>query len=311
MLTSADFEALAKTYGRVGGMDRIATLVNAIRGERGAERVLLLDGGDALQGSFTALHTRGADMVEVLQALGVEATTGHWEFTLGRRAGERALRRHHAAGQLRHSVPRRQRARHGVRGPRVPCHAHVREGRRQRCRDRPGVPLYADRQSALDDAALVLRHPRGRPAPLGRRRAPAGRRGGGAALAQRLRRRPQARRAASRASTSSSPATRTMRCRSRCASATRCSSPRARTASSCRASTSRWRTGASRISTFALIPVLADVIAPDPAMARADRRYPRPARGDAVDRAGAHRGLALPPRHLRRHARRSHLRGRA
>ena len=29
MLTSADFEALAKTYGRVGGMDRLATLVNA------------------------------------------------------------------------------------------------------------------------------------------------------------------------------------------------------------------------------------------------------------------------------------------
>src|SRR6185503_2645944 len=63
MLTSADFEALAKTYGRVGGMDRIATLVSAIRGERGSERVLLLDGGDSLQGSFTALHTKGADMI--------------------------------------------------------------------------------------------------------------------------------------------------------------------------------------------------------------------------------------------------------
>lgn len=83
MLTSADFEALAKTYGRVGGMDRIATMVGAIRAERGPERVLLLDGGDALQGSFTALHSKGADMIAAMQALGIEATTGHWEFTLG------------------------------------------------------------------------------------------------------------------------------------------------------------------------------------------------------------------------------------
>ena len=82
-LSSADFEGLARVYGRVGGMDRMATLVKAIRGERGADRTLLIDGGDALQGSYTALQSRGADMIRVLEALGVDVTTGHWEFTLG------------------------------------------------------------------------------------------------------------------------------------------------------------------------------------------------------------------------------------
>lgn len=81
-LTSDDFAALAKSYGKLGGLDRIATIVKSVRAER-ADRVLMLDGGDTWQNSYTSMLTKGQDMVDCMALLKPDAMTGHWEFTLG------------------------------------------------------------------------------------------------------------------------------------------------------------------------------------------------------------------------------------
>ena len=80
-LTHNDFSALANEYGRVGGLDRVATVVKSIRADR--PDAILLDGGDTWHGSYTCHHTQGQDMVNVMNALNTVAMTIHWEFTLG------------------------------------------------------------------------------------------------------------------------------------------------------------------------------------------------------------------------------------
>lgn len=80
--TYLDFEAAARRYGKIGGYAHIATLVKNLRASRPG-RTMMLDGGDSWQGSATSLWTRGQDMVDAQKLLGVEVTTGHWEFTYG------------------------------------------------------------------------------------------------------------------------------------------------------------------------------------------------------------------------------------
>jgi S-sulfosulfanyl-L-cysteine sulfohydrolase len=82
-LTDEDFATLAKSYGRIGGLDRMATVVKHVRAERGDDKVLLLDGGDTWQGSLGANRSKGQDMVDCMALLKPDAMTGHWEFTYG------------------------------------------------------------------------------------------------------------------------------------------------------------------------------------------------------------------------------------
>ncbi|MCC0078599.1 MAG: thiosulfohydrolase SoxB [Rhodobacter sp.] len=80
-LTYEDFVALGRSYGRMGGLDRVATVVKAIRADR--PEAIILDGGDTWHGSMSSYLSRGQDMVNVMNALGTEAMTSHWEWTFG------------------------------------------------------------------------------------------------------------------------------------------------------------------------------------------------------------------------------------
>ncbi len=81
--TMVDYVDMARAYGRLGGLDRTATLINEIRSDRGVDNVILLDGGDTWQGSYTSLKTNAQDMVDCMQLLRPDAMVGHWEFTFG------------------------------------------------------------------------------------------------------------------------------------------------------------------------------------------------------------------------------------
>ncbi|MBN8960172.1 MAG: thiosulfohydrolase SoxB [Rhizobiales bacterium] len=81
--TCLDFEKAAARFGKLGGFAHLKTLIDRLRNEAGDGRAMLLDGGDLWQGSGLANAMQGADMVEAANLLGIEAMTGHWEFTYG------------------------------------------------------------------------------------------------------------------------------------------------------------------------------------------------------------------------------------
>lgn len=80
--TYLDFNAAALKYGRTGGFAHMKTLLDRLRDQAGGKAsTLTIDGGDLWQGSGTSLWTRGVDMVEASNILGLDVMVGHWEFT--------------------------------------------------------------------------------------------------------------------------------------------------------------------------------------------------------------------------------------
>ena len=80
--TYINFQDASEQYGKVGGFAHVKTLLDKLREAAGGQdNTLTMDGGDLWHGSGTALWTRGQDMVEASNLLGVDIMTGHWEFT--------------------------------------------------------------------------------------------------------------------------------------------------------------------------------------------------------------------------------------
>ena len=80
--TYLNFTKHAQELGRTGGFAQIKTLLDRLRSQAGGlGNTLTVDGGDLWQGSATSLWTRGVDMVEASNILGVDVMVGHWEFT--------------------------------------------------------------------------------------------------------------------------------------------------------------------------------------------------------------------------------------
>ena len=272
------------TYGRVGGMDRLATVIKAVRAERGAERVLLLDGGDTLQGSYTALQVAGR-------------RHGCRDAAARRRGDHRPLGIHAGRGSRQRAVRRCRagRARAGVpflagnvrdtdfERAGLPCATRMFEKGGVRIavigQAFPYTPIANPRWMMPkwtfglreDD---VRRH--------GRRRARSGAQvvvllsHNGFDVDRKLARRVEGIDVILTAHTHDAlPAP----VQGRPHAADRVGLARQVPVA---ARSGGARAAASRDFAYALIPVLADAITPDADMARADRRHPRPARGDAA-----------------------------
>ncbi len=69
-------------YRNAGGYARIASLFKQVRQEN-PDRVIALDNGDTIHGTYPAVSTKGEALVPILNKLAFDAMTAHWEFAYG------------------------------------------------------------------------------------------------------------------------------------------------------------------------------------------------------------------------------------
>lgn len=69
-------------YRKAGGYARIRTLIKKIKSEENG-KVMALDNGDTLHGTYQAVKSKGKSMIPILNKMGFEGMTAHWEFGYG------------------------------------------------------------------------------------------------------------------------------------------------------------------------------------------------------------------------------------
>ncbi|MFW5953501.1 MAG: bifunctional metallophosphatase/5'-nucleotidase, partial [Candidatus Natronoplasma sp.] len=71
-----------QTYKKVGGYGRITSYLDKMR-EENPDSVIALDNGDTIHGTYPAVKSKGEVMIPILNRMGFDAWTGHWDFAYG------------------------------------------------------------------------------------------------------------------------------------------------------------------------------------------------------------------------------------
>ncbi len=69
-------------YRKVGGYGRITNYFNKVRNEN-PDSVLILDNGDTIHGTYPVVKDKGENMIPILNKMGFDAWTAHWDFAFG------------------------------------------------------------------------------------------------------------------------------------------------------------------------------------------------------------------------------------